>query len=101
MLERDKPVMLRSQPLAKRREKHLNEKNSTMKSKVIASSYFTAVTADSLSAFYGKIKEMEKQSRQKAKLISGIVQFVKYEYIEAPEDDMEDIGNPGTDSPER
>lgn len=49
-----------------------------MKSKVIASSYFTAVTADSLSAFYGKIKEMEKQSRQKAKLISGIVQFVKY-----------------------
>lgn len=48
-----------------------------MKSKVIASSYFTTVSADSLSAFYGKIKEMEKQSRQKAKLISGIVQFVK------------------------
>lgn len=30
-----------------------------MKSKVIASSYFTTVTADSLAAFYGKIKKME------------------------------------------
>ena len=47
------------------------------KVKVIASSYFATVTADSLSAFYGKVKETEKKSRQKAQLISGIVQFVK------------------------
>ena len=44
------------------------------------------VTADSLSAFYGKVKETEKKSRQKAQLISGIVQFVKYEYIDIPDD---------------
>ena len=56
------------------------------KVKVIASSYFTTVTADSLSAFYGKVKEAEKKSRQKAQLISGIVQFVKYEYIDIPDD---------------
>lgn len=56
-----------------------------MKSKVIASSYFTTVTADSLAA-YGKIKKMESETRQKAQLISGIVQFVKYEYIDIPDD---------------
>lgn len=44
------------------------------------------VTADSLSAFYGKVKETEKKSRQKAQLISGIVQFVKYEYIDIPDE---------------
>lgn len=49
--------------------------------KVIASSYFTCVTADSLSEFYGKVKEAEKKSNQKAKLFSAVVQFVKYEYI--------------------
>lgn len=65
-----------------------NQTNSIMgsKVKVIASSYFTTVTADSLSAFYGKVKEAEKKSRQKAQLISGIVQFVKYEYIDIPDD---------------
>ena len=56
------------------------------KVKVIASSYFMTVTADSLSAFYGKVKETEKKSRQKAQFISGIVQFVKYEYIDIPDE---------------
>lgn len=58
-----------------------------MKSKVIASSCFTTVKADSLATFYGKIKKMESETRQKAQLISGIVQFVKYEYIDIPDDD--------------
>lgn len=53
--------------------------------KVIASSYITCITADGLSAFYGKVKEMEKKSGQKAKLMSAVVQFVKYEYLSADE----------------
>lgn len=57
--------------------------------KVVATMYMQPMTADRLSGFYRKAKEIEKTTGRKVKLVSAIVQFVTYEHI--TDEDPEDI----------